>query len=378
MLAMKSRTCCLDRSFSHAFAREAFKKGFATPSEYLQSNKKVLNALIDNRISIKLQSIALEMAVLFDEVILFGFGDEFDFSTLEKRGIIRGVVSPGATYKEDMPPTGSFIHEIKNDVFPTIHRRSNLIVRALGKEGVEKPFVSDTYDVVIRAAGEGIVLREFSAAVTSMLGNLDFPIPIYEDTMWVAKKFILRAYDDFKIVPMVALTVLQEIMNEVNTLWNGLLLSYHLASPFLTRRISTVMCSENRVDIPEHEAFVLCQMSMRDIIGYAPVVENIDDVFRLRENKYIMQFRGVLDHWCKELSQGHTHLREKIEKDIRLASEDLRKLEKWRRVDNWLFWVEIIASMVPGLNLIVAGELILRRLYSNSLKRRSGWLAISR
>jgi hypothetical protein len=181
---------------------------------------------------------------------------------------------------------------------------------------------------------------------------------------------VIETFEDF--------VIFTSIYEEVNTLWNNLLVSLSLGIPFATNKILELASPPKFLKANQHEIYLMCQIALKDEIGYVPVIESISDVLRLRENKYVSNFRETLWRWSKALKHGEKSDIEKIKKEIRIANKDLRRLEKWQYADNWIFWVEIAASLVPALNYVVVGEAIVRRLFMNKLESRSGWLAFIR
>src|SRR5262249_17303896 len=119
---------------------------------------------------------------------------------------------------------------------------------------------------------------------------------------------------------------------EIMSICNSIYISHNFNVPLLTRDFSANMGSDFIVD-KYHESFALCQIAMQEEMGYMPVVESFDDLLRLRENKSIDEFRNKLYEWYEELPKGKFDTLKKIKSDIKKTNQELKRLEKWRRLD---------------------------------------------
>jgi hypothetical protein len=119
-------------------------------------------------------------------------------------------------------------------------------------------------------------------------------------------------------------------------------------------------------------------MAMHEEIGFAPKVDSLEDVLRLKGNKEIGRFREQLMNWCEALSEGRDGALKRIKKDIRTANLELKNLKKWRKVDTWLFWAQIPTAFIPILSHIVTVSSFITHLWIERKENRHGWIAISR
>jgi hypothetical protein len=139
--------------------------------------------------------------------------------------------------------------------------------------------------------------------------------------------------------------------------WNFFWLSGAPGHAFLSNRMSKLMSPINSDRTPDGDdrvhAYKLCQVTMSHELGYAPDVNDIDDLLRLRHDKRITRFRQLLDQWCRILPSGDAALIKGIKKDILKANRELRHLNQWRTVDRWLFWAQLPTTLIPILSTVV-------------------------
>ena len=111
-----------------------------------------------------------------------------------------------------------------------------------------------------------------------------------------------------------------------------------------------------------------------------PRLESIDDVLRLRENKFYSDFREVILHWAELLSSGERKQEESIRKDIAKASADLKRLSKWRKVGGWITYISLpvdVAIMISGLPVPTSLVGLGVQAYTDIKSKKYQWLMFS-
>jgi hypothetical protein len=116
---------------------------------------------------------------------------------------------------------------------------------------------------------------------------------------------------------------------------------------------------------------------MNEQLGYAPVVNTIEDVLRLRNDKRIVRFRKLLEEWCAVLPSGDAALIKKIKADIEKANREFRRLPKWKMADKWLFWAQLPTALIPVVSTIVTVVTFGVQLKVQQAERNS-WIGIGR
>lgn len=100
-------------------------------------------------------------------------------------------------------------------------------------------------------------------------------------------------------------------------------------------------------------ALQLCRIHL-DEIRYMPYLENLDDVLRLRGHRYISNFRESIFEWLDRISSGETKIEVKYRNSIRVANQELQKLERWKLLDSPYV---LAASIAVGVAEIFTGTL---------------------
>ena len=159
--------------------------------------------------------------------------------------------------------------------------------------------------------------------------------------------------------------------------WQPFVASLGCDAPFYSRALTYLPSYTYASGDHVSDTFALCKIAMREEVSVTPVVETIDDLLRLREDRRLKRFRQLLWQWADFLALGEERALLKIRKDIASANKELKKLEKWKAAsEGWLFWVEVIAGLVPLLNYIMAVEIVARHSHMRHLEERSSWVGL--
>ena len=107
-------------------------------------------------------------------------------------------------------------------------------------------------------------------------------------------------------------------------------------------------------------------------------VDSIDDLLRLREKREITTFREVLDNWKEAILNREKNVEKRIRSDIAKANAQLKKLEKWRSVDRWLYYVTLPTAFVPYVSGAVSIASFALRTHIEKAERLHSWVCIGR
>jgi hypothetical protein len=168
--------------------------------------------------------------------------------------------------------------------------------------------------------------------------------------------------------------ILAAIYNGVIETMDPLLMSIGFSAPYLTRDIKAQSSDYRKI----RDTFVLCKIAMDDVIGYSPRVDNIEDVLRIRRDRSIIRFRECLSEWNHELPSGRDHVLKRIKSDIRKANKEFSRLEKWKRVDRWLLWIQIPAAFIPIVSNVVTFLGVGTQLYIARSEKKNSWQMLGR
>ena len=81
------------------------------------------------------------------------------------------------------------------------------------------------------------------------------------------------------------------------------------------------------------DALQLCRIYLSEVRS-VPYMQSIDDILRIRGNKYISNFRESIFEWLDRISAGETEVEQKYRNKISLANKEIEKLDKWRILDS--------------------------------------------
>jgi hypothetical protein len=171
--------------------------------------------------------------------------------------------------------------------------------------------------------------------------------------------------------------LLISVVRELIDFFGPLLFSFAFGSPLLTCYEDDWTHSRRRLD-DRAEAFRLCKFAMEDTIGYAPCVDSMNDVLRLRRHPAIHRFRECLKEWETALRNPQEDALRKIKRDIIKANQELRTVEKCRKVERWIFWSHLPASLIPLLSHIVVYLDMGLQLCVDSKEQKSSWVLLGR
>ncbi|MBT5304619.1 MAG: hypothetical protein HOL31_06000 [Candidatus Scalindua sp.] len=383
----------LDGEYVHALLGAAYAAGYVTVSdavsdEEASSAESYLSSVAKSR----LRRRALEMLVFYDKVYLADYHEALDIKKLKSDGLIYvNETFSGAALKhiESMAYDGKQLKEIteerlalKQTLLPFIRPflKELLLTHGLrGRRGQSKDNSDIGKHIAIAtcnaAVGE-LATGEFIPAFRKSL--LSLPGIFSEET---ADAVIERMYNN------------REFYEEVN-FWRMschfelekarimLQTSSALNLPFVSNRLwfhkrkSRLGDSQSGKNMST--AFRLCQLSMSEEIGYAPVVESLQDVLRLREDERLKRFRDVLLEWSIEVRSGREVAEKRIRGDIKKANQELKKLAKWRKTSRWLCYFSLPLAVLPYISTITNLSSVACQMFIDRKEGMYGWMGITR
>jgi hypothetical protein len=376
----------LDESYTTALLGAAVDGGLAHFEGYSEASGRAYHDLfLDSRASKRLQSRALEMALLSDRVDLFGVPVALNTRQLRQTGLLGLELAAGQVF--DFPgsaqvPTG-FVREVKPMVIRHIHRRNNLLLRRIGLVTLPYRASSRGYDALILAAEADVdfwKLRQdtFSKLIVDPGAISESDLPNRELAVDMIVKVAKELDGGMKTVPHVVVAILGSL-HEVLNFWTSLLHSVSFSEPLLSR----FMTESGRFDLSStpanaEAAYRVCRIAMHNKLHYAPVVESIDDVLRLREHPSIRRFRGLLQKWSGVVQSGEVPLLAEVTRDIEKANAEIRSLDRWRRVDRWLYWLQLPTVLIPIISSLVTVVAFSCRAWIERTEEKNSWITIGR
>lgn len=379
----KSSVLLLDSTYTKAFLIAAMDSGYAS----LNSIDGYQDLFLDKRSSKRYRQASLEMALLFDRVDLFGVPVGIQANKLKDEGLLRLSFTVGQTMEGDefAEIPADFIRYVKPFLIRYIHRKQNTLLRRLEFENVPYRVTSRAYDALAKAAEANINFVDFRERTLSRLlgeprllvsSELEYQDVAIEIFGAILKELLTHNKDNTSI--QIATIPILESLTELLDFWTSLIMSLSFSEPLLSRFMvqSAIPSIDSVNDVAS--TYQLCRIVMQEKLQYAPVVETMDDVLRLREHKSISRFRNLLQKWCEVLQFGDKQALEEITKDIEKANKELQKLERWRKVDSWLFWIQVPAMFVPILSNIVTLASFSTGLWIHRIEENHSWLTIGR
>lgn len=370
----------MDIEFSRAFISAAIESGKAkiiddTPLSKLNVKGGLSKFLVDFRATNRLKPLALEMALFFDIVDLSGLPHAIDIEQLEREQIVRlGFSAGGIRGWTTVPPT--FVEDCKTWMIHATLRRTNSLLRALEIPSVRYRVMSLAIDYIELACQYGFDLKELQQSHIGSNENPDLDVQNSEYMDFLAEMYdaLLNAGTD----ELSALFCMKSAFEEILYIWTLILHSQAFGVPFLSNKIRRPEGPGSKVNLRMHDTFTLCRVAMNEELGYAPVVNNLDDVLRLRNNKSIVRFRKLLFEWCQQLPSGDEQVLNRIKADLQKANKELRKLDKWKTVDRWLFWVQLPTALIPVVSTVVTMASFTTRAWIERREPTNSWICIGR
>ncbi len=93
-------------------------------------------------------------------------------------------------------------------------------------------------------------------------------------------------------------------------------------------------------------------------VEFIPIIHDLEDFLRLRENKQFKKFREILNEWIKLVKIGDVKYEDKIRKDIRTANKEIKKIKKHKKIAGLVTLFTLPLTVVDLFVGIPTGSLI--------------------
>jgi hypothetical protein len=337
---------CMDQDFSRALVGAALKSGFVKFDKDFDSVES--SVILDGSATRRLRRPALEMAILFDKLSLFGLPTGINLERFEAEGML-ALTMAGEMVEghSGPPPEGVFF--FKRILSEVAWRRSNRSLRYLGKPPASRRLIAELFDQMAEGVSLGATVRTMKGVASKLMVSTEtFSAVESEAAETLFSPLLSRGHD-----PLALGICFFEVVSSVIAMWNLICFSLGVGDPFISHQLANVLGPGSSGPSDRQHVFNICQIAMKEEIGYAPVVTGIDDVLRLRNDKRIIRFRQLLEEWCATLPSGDVALLKTIKADMQKANKELRHLDKWRTVDRWLFWAQLPTTLIPIVSTLV-------------------------
>ena len=140
---------------------------------------------------------------------------------------------------------------------------------------------------------------------------------------------------------------------------------------------------KNRGEIVKSDSSYQVYKIILDEIQYMPVLNSIEDVLRLRNDKRINRFRETIKNWTFVISSGDSSQENKVRGDIRKANVELKNLSKYQRINGWTTYFALPFIIIDLLSGVPIGSILTAisgayELKSDLLKKKHSWLLLGR
>lgn len=132
-----------------------------------------------------------------------------------------------------------------------------------------------------------------------------------------------------------------------------------------------------------HDEIVASVRMFLDEIKWVPVLDSIDDVFRLRQHRSFVEFRNILASWTEAILSGNHSEEARWRKEIGKSNIALRRITACSAAGRFFTYLSIPLSVLDllvapvfGLPTTVAGFSL--QGYSDWLQKKNGWIMIGK
>lgn len=98
--------------------------------------------------------------------------------------------------------------------------------------------------------------------------------------------------------------------------------------------------SELLMNVNREYSYRVYQVMLEEV-QYLPRVESLEDVMRLRNNKFIHQFKQVVEHWSMVIREGDWKRELRVRQEIRKANLELKKIEEHEKINGFVTYLAL-------------------------------------
>lgn len=336
----------LDEPYSNALLRQAVEDKYATPyHEGSAYTDPYLRSLLVRGLNKQLRQEVLWYLLLFNPVYLPPLFDNLTVDRLVKEELIQAYVSTSSSRMDGY----RLVDERPEAVFEI----RDLLLAELRAEGFREANEPDLERYVEFQRQDGrfakvLMAREQQRNVKRMLGkDLFSPATVAFLERNEALIDRLHRLQERAVHWFTLFRWASELGFSIKAKPKGLRISSHSSA--------TTSRATGQGSLPS-KAYCAVGIWLKEV-EVQPRIGSIDDVLRLRENKFFADFRQIVLRWADLVSTGEAREEEKVRKDIAKASSELKRLSQWKKVGGLITYVSLpldVAILISGLPIVTS------------------------
>jgi hypothetical protein len=387
----------LDENLSRGLIRQSLQDGYAKRAASSESETDPTLIKVDQNIMSsyrrsRLSSKALEYLLLYPEIYLYHPCEIVDLSRLAKYIPFKIVVPDSLNTKslsylcsdEGYQTAMSF----KPVLLPILRYRSrNEILKDL-------KITNETYDIYVDSFRRG-----------GSVGNYENLIEMLKDPRifrMIAKSYGLDTdslhdlllkrdresrLDFYGEMALKLMPYTTDISNHLVDMLGLLRSSGSLNIPAASSYTIPIKYTKGERFTPNYytdEETMRCFYIFLEEIDSFPVVETIDDVLKLRDDKRIINWRGAIRDWSIELRAGNAEAEKNMRRSIRSAIRDLKRLGAVKNISGLMTVVSLPVAIYEAMAQLIGPGFAMTGLsiaiegYSRSIEWKHKWLLLGR
>ena len=365
----------LDPTTTDAFVGSGLKSNLVMQRDLGVSERFAKSIAFDYFYSSRFRRRTLETLLLFDHIYLSSLSPLFDLTPLKNEGLDIHVIPPVTEMVDKVHP---HFDRFFNKHMRLVLKRKFRNLFEYGKIKGQSPancadaFMGGIFDLL----HEGLPLISLIEASDSIQDggqdeqDMDLMVFLFER---VAQRLTLSRLKNFKgFFDCLVLTV-----NTIKEFWYAFVFCLGTDVPLYSRAFNYIPTGDDKNIDDLAETMVLCKIAMREEMNVTPIVETIEDFLRLRNDRRVCRFRGLVWQWKDIVASENEGALRRIKRDIRRANRELKTLKKWQTASlGWIFWFEVVAGLIPFLNYLLAVEQVARHGYMSKLEKQSSWVGL--
>ena len=387
----KSAALVLDKDYSNGLLWAGLESSWITPSKIgklilKKYGRGPFNRMLNVKRAAQFKQRSLELATIYDEVSLIGPRDPrlFNWRKLKAEGVVHAVGTFDDVPKDVIIPTDYLASRLwisRNSITRAINSTLHLANIKFTMKVFEVWRLCEVFLLLKEHLGadSGHDLWRILTVVAPKNTPLGYKFIRDKDYSSIFLRSIGRLVQELGIRPFIIGLSLAEIVRTSCSLTMLDSLSSFLQIPYVTSLIDKPVYEYQNIFEPEDisEVYEICCFQMERELKYSPRVETVDDMLKLREDKRIIAFRKAIIQWASMLNEGNKNIQREIKKELIARNADLQKLNKWRKVDKWLFFTSVPVGLLPVISTLHSLISFGLRIHIEN-KEKENWLALGR
>ena len=386
----------LEGSFMHSFMYHALKEKLITPlfdPKELPEGPDVEIPLFKNS---KKRDKVLDLCLLYDNIYLYDeFGTLSNKSTryYDQKKLQQYYIT---TYIEPTEPADYWTrYGLAKSGKEYLRDDHALILKSL--KPIVLPFLRREYPLINNSTYDSFIniltLPEFSR----YLQHSEVDFAVMEALLSISQegkkhkinfknmrgnkfeKLSQQVIYEIEASAYIAFFMLQDILKGIYLLEHSANMRIPIASPLISKSSKPLEAvNSHQYTTGFSENYYKVFQIVLDEIEYFPKVNSMEDVFRLREDKRIADFRENLQNWTYALQVNDFQLEKKLRTQVRKSNKALKIVSDIKRIGAIITYVSLPLSVVPflGLPLGVIGTGF--QLYSDIVEWQNRWLMVGK